>query len=506
MPSSNYRVEPRPARAVLPRGTPSAGHARSNILVMLCAALGLLFLWPWQHPIPAAAVGVFVFALVQIVFPDCRPVRNPPLCPWNWALLVFAIKLIILPVSEIVAGVQIGELPRLPSDLSINGALLLDTLAFLACAVAYDLCHDRLRRRRSRRATLIAWHPPAWLIGFYLLLGLAGVWLFFGDVDRLRSYFREPAAYFQLQQQQRVAGDRLVATASIFLRPFLGFSFVLLLCRALDARSRRPGFRLWGLVSALVLLVALAFSVFDYNRGAFIAPLLAISSVLLVRAGRRGWKMVASVALVGVAFLSLITVYRSTHGLTDPGSGARQWYSAGADLEVLSLVQIYGNGPQFFGFLLQETAGSDLQLGRGLLAAVMSPVPVLGKPFRNCTGTALYNRLLNRGDAEDQVISFAGEMFLNFHVIGIAAGFAFLGMLLAKLQDVFSRSRTALPLYVVQLTSIWLLFLVVGSLSVVTQIALYFYWPLYLYLILRRLSSRKTAPLGVALPRPLAAH
>jgi hypothetical protein len=112
-------------------------------------------------------------------------------------------------------------------------------------------------------------------------------------------------------------------------------------------------------------------------------------------------------------------------------------------------------------------------------------VPWLGKDFRRSSGTAFYNRLLNRGDAEDQIISFAGELFLNFHVIGIVTGFAVMGVLLAKLQDAFARSQSAMPIYVIQLTAIWLVFLVMGSLSVVAQIAIYFYWPVYLYLLLR---------------------
>jgi hypothetical protein len=464
-----------------------------NWLVAICALLSLVFLLPSNHPMPAAAGGVFTFALVQVLFRNCRPSRVTPLCPWNWALLIFGFKLVLLPISEIVGGVSIGELPHLPSDANINLALLLDALAFLSLAFAYDWAQSWLQQRSwTHTPRALAWSPPVWLVMAYLAVGLAGVGLFFGDPRSLVSYFREPAGYFLAQQQASEA--RLDAVASIFLRPFLGFAFVLMLCRLLDARRRWPNFYLWAGVTLLVVATGLSFSVFSYNRGALAASMLAVCSVLLSRVRRHAWRLVGSVALVSTVLLSVSTIYRTTHGATDLASSFQEWQSAGGEVDVAALVQVYGNGPQFLGFLLEETDWSEMQLGRGLVSAAMSPVPWLGKDFRSSSGTAFYNRLLNRGNAEDQVISFAGELFLNFHVIGIVAGFAVMGVLLAKLQDAFVRSQSAMPIYVIQLTAIWLLFLVVGSLSVVAQIAIYFYWPVYLYLLLRTATgSRRNA-------------
>jgi hypothetical protein len=120
----------------------------------------------------------------------------------------------------------------------------------------------------------------------------------------------------------------------------------------------------------------------------------------------------------------------------------------------------------------------------------MSAVPVLGKPFRDGTGNAFYNGLLNRGNAEDQIVPFAGQLFLSFHVVGVVVGFALLGAIICRLQNAFARSRTSLPMYVIQLTTIWLVFLVVGSLSVVSQIAIYFYWPIFLYFMVAKRTAR----------------
>lgn len=458
-------------------------------MVLLCAALGMAFLFPWKQPLPAAAVSVFVFGLVQILFPHCRPVAEKPLCPWNWALLLFGLKLVILPAAEVMGGVEIGELPHLPSTRSINLALLLESLAYLCFAATYN----ELQARRGPVAisNRFRWYIPGWLILVYFVVGMMGTWLFFGTFYVLIAYFRNPAEYMVLQISEALARAGPIAI-STFLRPFLGFSLVLLVCRFLDRPHLLSKFG-WGLTLAtLIFLAAGSFSIFSYNRGAFVAPVLALCAAALTRLRKQTWKVTGAAVVVLALLLGMTTIFRSTHGQTDLASTAAEWRRAAGELDLASLVQMYGNGPQFLGFLLEETEGRDLQWGRGLVAGVLSPVPILGKSFRSSSGTALYNQLFNRGDAEDQVISFAGELFLNFHVPGVVMGFAVLGALLSWLQNRFARADSALPVYVIQLTAMWLLFLVVGSVSVVSQIAIYFYGPIYLYLCLPKGAKQRS--------------
>ncbi len=461
-------------------------------ILAACALSSLVFLWPWERPLPAGCAGVLVFGLVQVLFPHCRPVRKAPLCPWNWALLVFGFKLVVLPLAEVVGGVKVGELPRLPSDASINFALLLEALAFFSVAFAYNLSQSRLMRSPA-----LTWRTPKSLAVIYLGIGTAGLWFFFGDIDTLLSYLGDPASYLALQAAQKQGADWKVA-ASTFLRPFLGFAFVLMLCRLLD--DPRPRFKLTkGAAGALTILAAaISCSMFSYNRGAFVAPMLAICAVLLAGRSRQARRLVLFTGLAGAVLLVVSTTYRATHGRTDLRSSLGDWQMAASELDFASQVQVYGNGPQFLGFVLEETEGGDLRWGGELVSALLSPVPVLGKDFRSSSGTALYNRLLNRGEAEDQVVSFVGELFLNFHVPGILVGFAGIGTLLSRLQDGFARSQSALPIYVTQLTATWLLFLAVGSLTVVAQIAIYFYWPVYVYLGWRR-ATQPQPPASTAL-------
>ena len=92
---------------------------------------------PPENKYPGALVGAFVFFLVQCFLPACRPVRRKLLCPWNWALFIFALQLILLPLSVLLLGPSQGVLPFLPSDRAINLAILINTAAFIAFCATY---------------------------------------------------------------------------------------------------------------------------------------------------------------------------------------------------------------------------------------------------------------------------------------------------------------------------------------------------------------------------------
>ena len=78
---------------------------------------------------------------------------------------------------------------------------------------------------------------------------------------------------------------------------------------------------------------------------------------------------------------------------------------------------------------------------------------------------------------------------MDFGVPGVIIGFLVLGALIARMQSIFERSETALGLYVTQYTAMWVSFLIIGSLEVVSQIFVFFFWPIYVLVgfeILRR--------------------
>jgi hypothetical protein len=114
----------------------------------------------------------------------------------------------------------------------------------------------------------------------------------------------------------------------------------------------------------------------------------------------------------------------------------------------------------------------------------------------------IFNRLIYGPDSNraDQVTPFEGELFLDFTVPGVLIGYALIGVAIAKVQRRFEGARDAFESYAWQYGAIWIGFLAVGSLAVFTQIALYFFWPVLAYALLRiRRASGRTSTASVAM-------
>jgi hypothetical protein len=150
-------------------------------------------------------------------------------------------------------------------------------------------------------------------------------------------------------------------------------------------------------------------------------------------------------------------------------------------------IQIYTVAPQALGYLLDGTDfGRHPRYGKTLVSSAMYPVPVLGGPFRSSSGTVVYNRLVyGRSGNLDQVVPFQGELFLDFTFPGVLVAYLGLGFLVARVQRSFERSRTAFNAFAFQYSAVWLGFLVIGSLAVVSQVVIYFFGPVAAYAALR---------------------
>ena len=163
-----------------------------------------------------------------------------------------------------------------------------------------------------------------------------------------------------------------------------------------------------------------------------------------------------------------------------------------SDLDIFELFQVYLGSPQFLGFFLEQTDfGLRLNWGQTLLSSLLYPVPILGKLFRPTSGYLLYNLIIyGVPGMTDQVVPFQGELFLDFHIVGIGLGYFLLGYIIAKLQSAFDRAHNSFEAFSFSYMAIWMLFLIVGSLAVTSQIYLYFLWPIYFYFLLKFVSSR----------------
>jgi hypothetical protein len=452
-----------------------------------------------ENKYPGALVGAFIFFLVQCLLPTCRLVQGKLLCPWNWALFVFFLQLVLLPLSLLLFGPSQGVLPFLPSDQAINLAMLINAAAFAAYCGTYT--YFARRREKSHQAIALQQESRVGGRGSSLayialngVIGLLGFFFAFGALSKVMEYFSDPAGYLSRLVD---VSDKLGPAAGQFLRPFLGICIVMLWCRWLDRKHshKAEGF---SSVATTLAILAVCFSnaTFNYNRGSLVVPLVAMLAVIVsgpTRVPRRTAVSAGLIVLVVLLLLPFYGVYRSSNF-----TGAELFNDPSvrdvlADkVELSEMFQVYGGAPQFLGFFLETgNWGANPQWGKVLVSSTLAPLPILGKPFRESSGTTIYNRLIyGTLDAQDQIAPFQGEAFLDFNLAGVIAGFCLLGWIAFKLQTAFAQSQSFFEMFVWQYFSVWTFFLVFGSLSVVSQIFIYFCWPFYLYFVYRYLKPR----------------
>lgn len=480
-------ADPREAVARSPGGVAAwFEYAPTLAAVAALNAYGLLVAFPsLDRPrVPLAApCAALAFAALQLAFPRCRPSSRQVISPANWALFAFFLQLVVLPLLVCTMGPVLGTLPSLPAVGALDLSIALSVVAFAAYCAGFSLA---ARRARDTAPELPAARLPGWIILMYAVLGSVGLLLAFGSMGRVFATLAEPSRFADVTAEQE---GTLRGAASTFLRPFLLCAIVMAWCRWLGRRGAAAPW-LVRVVAAAVAGVAVATvgATYSFNRAAFMVPLVAMAAAYSIRVRRLSVRAIALLVLVLGALAVVPGAYRSgdlTAAELARNRAARKDMLVSQDLG--AQLQVYGNAPQFAGYLLEAAAGGQERFGPGVLVgSLLSPVPIVGKAFRDRSGPAAYNRLIygNTG-IQDQIIPFEGEVYLCLGPLGLVAAFVLVGVFISWLQRAFARAPSAFDGYALQFTATWVVFLVQGSLSAVAQVFTYFLWPIYGYALLR---------------------
>ncbi len=479
------------------------------VLGTMYVGICLYLVSPDRDRFPGVFVTIVAFGLLPTLITGARPDPRTVFCPLNWTLVAFSLQLVVVPLLVCFGGPVRSVLPFLPSDRAINVSLLLSAVAFAGFCAGYALSSRRTKAQRAQRPAS-RWEASGdLLIAVYAGLGIAGVFLAYHSFGSLLNYFEKaghPGAPVT-PDLANSSSSSLGLVASLFLRPFLGFAIVLLWCRWMEHRRRRPQIEAVMVTIAAAAGVILTYSTFSYNRGAFVAPIIALLAVY----GRKVRQLsVGTVVVLGAVAVISLTAYRY-YRTTDISLGqavGNQSSTIVKGVHVDNELQEYAGAPQFTGYLLQQTDyGRHLQYGKTLVGSLLSPVPKLGRLFRSSSGTVYYNRLVY-GDAgtNDQVTPLEGELFINFWWPGVALGYLLIGIAVRRLQERFDAAPTAIQAFVWQYTGVWIAFLAVGGLAPVSQIFIYFFWPAYALPVLSRLRARRAATVSYPSPGSVSAR
>ncbi len=476
-------------RPSLPRAR--AERAALGTALTAVAGLALYAVAPERHRFPAAIVTITAFGLVPVLLPATRLHTERPACPHNWVTLLFFFQLVVDPLLLAFSGPYINTLPGLPPDGATNVAMGFAVVAYVAFGAGSELAARR-RPDAPVPGRTEPWTDRPWRVAaLCLVAGVAGLFLAFRTPHHLLEYFRNASGHVGVATQAGQSGA--TKSASVALRAFLGFAVIVPFCAWLD-RPRRSGWRL-VLVTALVIVLVIPLNAtFSYNRAAFVAPVLAIVGAIGARTARIRLLPLLAVGLIALVALTGYRAYRNSgDSLSQLVTSSKAQTHLIHHVSLSHEIQIYTNAPQYLGYLLDRTAfGASPHYGRTLVASVMFPVPALGAPFRNDSGVTIFNHLIygpTSSDA-DQVIPFQGELLLDFSYIGIVVGFFVFGVSVDAVDRRFLRSGSSLEAFAWMYAGIWLGFLVVGSIEVVSQVALYFFWPLVLIWAAHRWRAR----------------
>ncbi len=440
--------------------------------------------------------------LVLALLPACRPKLATPLCPHNWVLFIFVLQGLILPLMINGQTPELGNLPYLPTTDGIDRAILISFVAFVAYCVGFQWANRGTGTDRVYPdVPLPERRPPHIPLGLaYGAIGALGFLLAFGSIGGLITYYIAPPEGALVPS---TAPATLSEAASTFLRPFAGFAVVLFWGLWADRRAATASRRQRLLVTAAAALaIVVVYASFGYNRGAFTAPLIALIAAYSMRVRRIPWKPLLIGGLIGLTVLIGWGLYRtSEYGsigdiLANPATLTE-------DVSIEETLQVYGGSPQLTGFVLdQEPVIPDQLLGgRSLIGSLLSPLPIIGEPFREASGFLLFNELIYGPYPEfyDQVMPFQSELYVNFGIPAIIVAYIILALLVSRLERGFQTATSTIQTFTTQYGAIWLAFLIPGSLAATSQIFIYFFWPVYVYLGLRFIgwrSERNTPSYG----------
>lgn len=430
---------------------------------------------------PAVPVSLATFLMVQLSVPRLRWDRRRVLGPGNVAAMLFAIQLVLIPTLLARSGPFPGTLEYVPADQYVNTALVLQSLAYVCYAVGYIAW-----AKPARPQSLLL--QPGLMNGValaFIALGAVGLVLQFPSLGALTAYFSGQGDIFD-------EGPATLGTAAAqLLRPFLAYGVVVLWAARI---ARRPnGARLQTVELGLIVIAVAASATYHYNRGTAVVPLLALVTAYGCFGRRPSPARIAAfltiVAGLGFLFGQYRTLYSGTEG------GAINPANAGLDgpgASFTDVVQVYGNGPQFWAAVIQEVDRSGMRDGESILGSALYTVPVLGKPFRDVSGDTAYNELIyGQSDISDQILGFGPELYWSFGIPGIVVGYLLLGFAVRRFDDRVEAAPDALASYSWSYCGIWLALLVINSISVFGQMVVYFFVPILAMLVVTYLARSR---------------
>ena len=492
--TSNYPAAPVPF--TINQRRPPAVRRFPYAIYAICIGAAVTYLVSASHyALPALFILALLLPITLTLVPRSRPDWRQLLTPHNMVIIFFLLEVFGEPLNLTVFDAY-SLIPRHihATDSAVNGVLMLLGCAFVGYVIGYSLSAGRARQPREARASVTQnlIRGELGIVVCFIALGCLSLYLYYDGISLYLYHLSHPEGHKELAAN---LSSTWQGVSGVLLKPFLTFGIVGSWCYAID---RLPNAT--RVLSATVLTVAvlplIVLASASFNRASMLVPVVGVLTVFSNRIRRL--PLVAFTVILGMLLLLAASwaTYRSGKTALAEFQLLDQLGKAPTSLEAeLSDILVTSTALHRL-----DTAGEPPCCRFTLIDSVLSPIPVLGKRFRDNSGQTVYNKLIY-GDVSvaDQVIPFYFELFYNLHLPGVFIGYFFLGKAIYYLQTLYlaSNNTCAIREFSIFMLSFWVALLSIYSIGVLSQILLYSLCPAYIILWITRKHKAQTGSAAV---------
>lgn len=379
---------------------------------------------------------VFLYLAITSISKNFKINKSNIFAPQNIAFIIFFTRLYILPLLGVFYGYKnFIDINNIDTDL-IFRSYIITLVMYLAFIIGWEINCSKQRNNYEVIYQLNN-HKIKWTIFFFAAIGCITIINIFSDFQGYIS-----TVYLNKTDDISIVnGNKYVSFLlgmSKYFLPFVVFSILTLI----DIKTKSKIGKYWILSVAVLIVLILSL---NSNRQSMIYPILA----LIV-----GFSRYIKFKTVPVLILSLISLYLvfNFSNLRDVNSTSSN--NLKHTEEIIKDVQIYAGGAQIITPVFKHK-----EFKFTIFNSFISSFPILGTPYREESGTILYNYLFyDSYGIVDQVFLTQAECYLNGGHFLVFIFFIIVGFYYSKLNILFYRTFNSQFLFVVTLYYFILLF------------------------------------------------
>jgi hypothetical protein len=403
--------------------------------------------------------SMLIFFITYYLTPSIRVDKINLVSPVNLMLLIFFVRLVICPITIIFTGFQNWVLPFFPNNQELFKAYLITLLAFISFIIGWDILNKGRNESGIVNSGSFKFRNNALIAAVLLAMLFFLVFFYYGSFSGfLKSFYLED--YFKYRENK----SKLLIYFSIMFKYGISFLGIIIGLYAID--RVKGGIWIKGLVAFLSIILIIILSM-GPSRNNMVFPILAFLAASIPKYFRIRYRdfIIGCIAFILFAFIfQNYRMHKNNQVISQLNSSDK----------FIEFVQVYFDAPHIMTpvFRLPETPENKIFT---LHSSLLETIPVLGTPFRDKSGSYIFNVAYNRLEGRDQVFPTSAEIYFNLGWIGVIAIFLFTGFFYRKINEFFLDQTLADPVFRASIFYLTLVFnaTIFYSYSVLGQLIFY---------------------------------